>query len=75
MLWLIQTKELVKPERYIGYNRQFDLDIGLIVLTKSVSTNARIMPACLDWSAAVKPKNNEIGIVRTTFKSVNAYYL
>lgn len=29
------------------------------------------MPACLDWSAAVKPKNDEIGIVSPTSNSVN----
>lgn len=63
--WL-QVKEIIRPDRYIGVNHQFDLDIGLIVLTESVNTNSLIMPACVDFTADMKPKDQELGVVRIT---------
>lgn len=61
-LWL-QVKAIVKPDRYMGPDQLYALDIGLIVLTKSVEVNTRVMPACIDWSANSKPSNNEKGVV------------
>lgn len=51
------------PQRFVGQNRLFDLDIGLIVLKKEVLLSDLIMPACIDWSSTMNPKPNETGIV------------
>lgn len=51
------------PNRFVGHNRLYDLDIGLIVLKKDVLLSAFIMPACIDWSGTMNPKPNETGIV------------
>lgn len=43
----------------------FALDIALMVLNNSVVTGEYIMPACVDWGAANKLKDQEVGIVST----------
>lgn len=59
----LQVKQIVKPEKYLGPDHLYALDIGLIVLAKSVEVNPRVMPACIDWSGDSKPLNNEKGVV------------
>lgn len=62
-----QVQEIVRPVRYQGVNNFFDLDVALLVLSKTVNTGDYIMPACMDWSATMKPKNDELGYVSTRY--------
>lgn len=66
--FLLQVKETVHQERYVGPDHFYDLDIGLLVLSKNVNTGPYIMPACIDWSASMEPKHNEVGYVSTRLK-------
>lgn len=59
----LQAKELVLPERYVGIERFFDFDIGLIVLEERVPINNLIMPACIDWTSSMNPMHEDTGIV------------
>lgn len=61
-MWL-QVRELIIPEKFVGVNRLYDLDIGLIVLEKRVPVNSFIMPACVDWRGSMTPKHSESGVV------------
>lgn len=60
----------MRPERYIGLDHLYDLDIALLVLEKSVATSDYIMPACVDWGAAMEPKHDEVGYVSTLWKCI-----
>lgn len=63
-----QVKEVILPERYLGVDHLFDLDIALLVLKQNVVTSPYIMPACIDWAATMLPKHNEIGYVSSLWQ-------
>lgn len=64
MLWLVlQVQEIVRPDRYRGVDHLFELDIGLLVLSKSVKTGSYVMPACVDWGVTMEPKHDDLGYV------------
>lgn len=66
---VLQVKKTVRQHRYLGPNHYYDLDIGLLVLSENVDTGDYIMPACIDWGAAMKPKHDEVGYVSTRLKA------
>lgn len=69
----MQVKEIIRPERYLGADHLFDLDIALLVLNNSVQTGDYIMPACMDWGATSEPKHNEVGYVSNTVLSPSTF--
>lgn len=63
-------KDIVRPDRYLGADHLYGLDIALLVLDNSVPTGDYIMPACVDWGAAKKPQHGDLGYVSTLWKPV-----
>lgn len=60
---VLQAKDILVHDKYVGQSHQFDVDIALIVLEKRVELSDFIMPACLDWRGDMKPEYGEEGVV------------
>lgn len=60
---VLQAKDILLNDKYVGQSHQFDVDIALIVLEKRVKLSDFIMPACLDWRGDMKPVHGEEGVV------------
>lgn len=72
--FVLQVQELVLPDRYLGVDHLYDLDIALMVLTQSVVTDPNIMPACVDWGVTMEPKHNDIGYVSSFWQQPTDHY-
>ncbi|KAF6200173.1 hypothetical protein GE061_006474 [Apolygus lucorum] len=57
----IGVKTIIWPTSYKGAQRNFEWDIAVLVLVRSIKFSSIVMPACIDWKKKAVVHNNELG--------------